>query len=178
MTREHISFNIVREEYSEYEIETGQRVRIKYTLTDVVREIKDSDQSLLLRSKDISVVVPAFDIDTSNMEYASTDQVTEKDIVKRYHFRPIKEIINIYEIEYAIILLACKTKEIALTNKKTKRTYLLYIIKRLYCSTLYRSHNWFNSKCIHTYIVSICQVDVHSSDFNCFLHSDKSLVLT
>jgi hypothetical protein len=121
MTRDYISFTTIREDFSEFEIETGQRVRIKYMLSEVVRQTNEKGkESLSFSARDLSTVIPHFDIDTSTLEYASTDEVTEKDVVKRYKFRPVKEVINIYEIDNMIILLACKLEAIALTNKKDR----------------------------------------------------------
>ena len=59
-------------------------------------------------------------IDASNLEYAETSQVTEKDVVRQLSFKPIIEIINIYETIKFIILVESSVKSIFLTNKKDK----------------------------------------------------------
>ncbi len=121
MNREHLKFKTIREDLNEYEVENGQILKMKMTVTDIIAQQTESGQiNASLRLKDISEVITDPPIDTTNFEYAEISQVTEKDEFKQLNFKPISEIINIYETAKFIFLVESRVKSISLTNKKDK----------------------------------------------------------
>ena len=70
--------------------------------------------------KDIATVITPSNFDTSSMEDAEFEKVTDNDVIKELKFYPIKTTTNIYEIKNAIIIVFLKVTAIKLTNKKDK----------------------------------------------------------
>ena len=120
MIKEHIDFKTIREEFSEYEIENGQILKLKHILVDIVNEPIEGKLRGKLGTKDISYVYTPEGIDTTGMEISTPEQVTEKDQVRELSFKPTKEVINIYETEKSLILIITGISKIFLTNKKDK----------------------------------------------------------
>ena len=103
--KEHIEFSTIREELNLYQVETGQILKFKIILTDVFKESNNNDNKpSSLGVQDFSVVISDVEMDTSKLEYATKEQVTESDQIKELKFKPIKEVINIYETQKAITL--------------------------------------------------------------------------
>jgi hypothetical protein len=119
MNKEHIDFITIREDFNVYEIENGQILKVKQILTDVVVEtIEDNKKISNLGLKEFSTLITNIEIDTSKLEYATPDQITEADEVKELQFRSIRELVNIYETNKSLILLVPKLQKVFLTNKK------------------------------------------------------------
>jgi hypothetical protein len=120
MNVEHINFNTIREEFNLYEIENGQVLRAKQIVTDIVVETAEDNKKMTrLAIKDVSFVIADVNkIDTSNFETSTPDKVTEKDQLNELRFRPIKEVINIYETDSTLLILSSKVQKVFLTNKK------------------------------------------------------------
>lgn len=119
MTREHIKFSTIREDFNEYEIENGQILKVKIMLVDVLVETReDRKKDSTLGFRDFSNVITEGEIDTSNLEFASTEQITEKNQVKELKFKAIKEVVNIYETSKFLILVSPNITNVFLTNKK------------------------------------------------------------
>ena len=119
MNKEHVDFTTIREDFSVYEIENGQILKVKQILTDVVVEtIEDNKKISSLGLKEFSSLITNVEIDTSKLEYAISDQITEADQVKELQFRSIRELINIYETNKSLILLVPRVQKVFLTNKK------------------------------------------------------------
>src|SRR5215213_1800269 len=72
----------------------------------------------LLGNKEVSHIITDVEIDTSNMEYASYEQVTKEDEIKELKFKSHKRSINIYETQSYLIIIAPSVLKIFLTNKK------------------------------------------------------------
>jgi hypothetical protein len=121
MNVEHINFSTIREDFSIYEIEDGLVLRTKQIVTDIVVETTEDNRKMTrLAIRDVSFVV-ATDvnkIDTTNFEVSTADNVTEKDQINELKFRNLKEVINIYETDSALLFLTSKVQKIFLTNKK------------------------------------------------------------
>ncbi|MEM2141449.1 hypothetical protein [Nitrososphaera sp.] len=117
---EHIPFTTVKEDYNDYLVENGQILRVKYMLVDIVEKVVDGKIHGQLGHKESSYVISPDNLDTSGMEVADLKSVTDKDRVREVSFKPIKEVINIYETTTNIILLSNPVNVIYLTNKKTK----------------------------------------------------------
>jgi hypothetical protein len=119
--KDHIQFITIREDFNEYEVENGQTLRFKPSIVDLSIESKvGSNKGSQLGIKDISHVITNDEIDTSSMELSSAEAVTEKDQVRELKFVPNKQIINIYETQKHLILVAPFISKIFLTNKKDK----------------------------------------------------------
>lgn len=117
--KEHPNFTTVREDFNIYEIENGQVLRTKQIITDIVVEKREDNKKMAdLAMKPVSYVVTNVEIDTSNFELSAPDKVTEKDQIKELGFRPVKEVVNIYETESALLFLTLKVQKVFLTNKK------------------------------------------------------------
>lgn len=87
-------------------------------LIDITNTIQDTKNVINMNIKPFSHVITPITIDTSNMEYAEVDDVTDEDNVKELSFRILREIINIYETPNSIILLGHGIEKVYLTNKK------------------------------------------------------------
>jgi len=119
MAKTHLDFTTIREDFNEYHVENGQILKVKTLLTNISVEIReDGTKSSHLGLKDFSTVVTNIPIDTSNLESASAELVTEKDHIKELKFERVKEIVNIYETKGFLILLALRVINVFLTNKK------------------------------------------------------------
>jgi hypothetical protein len=119
MSREHLNFSVIREDFNFYETVDGPLLKAKQVVTDIIAETKQDNKKMInLSLKDVSLVLANVPIDTTGFEVSSSDKVTEKDQSRELKFRPIKEFVNIYETEGAILFLASKVQKVFLTNKK------------------------------------------------------------
>lgn len=119
--KEHIDFSTIREELNQYHVETGQTLKFKMILTDIFVESDNRDSKAFnLGVQEFSVVISDNEIDTSTFEYSSKEQITEKDQIKELGFKPMKEVINIYETQKNFIMISSSISKIYLTNKKDK----------------------------------------------------------
>jgi hypothetical protein len=121
MTEKYLQLTTVREDFNEYEIENGQLLKTKNILMDL---IEDEGGKLgkqgSIGFQTVSHVRTPILIDTTNLELALPEQVTDNDIVQELKFKIIKEIINIYESEKTIIFTDTQMEKIFLTKKKDK----------------------------------------------------------
>ncbi len=120
MIEERVDFTTVREDFSEYEVENGEVLRVKAVVTEIINKTDgDKETGGDIRFSTISKISASDPIDTTDLELESDpNKVTEKDEVKELKFKTIKEIVNIYETANSLILvIPCVTK-IVLTNKK------------------------------------------------------------
>ena len=119
MREEIIEFTTIREDFSEYEAENGQILRAKEAVIEIINRIDDGKKKARLKFSIISNVVTPNPIDTSTLELETDpNKVTAEYQVKELSFRPLKEIVNIYETKNAIILLIPIMQKIFLTSKK------------------------------------------------------------
>jgi hypothetical protein len=119
MTRKMINYITIREDYSVYECENGQILRVKTTISNIY----DDDQSKKtgIDFKDISSVTTLTPIDTTEYEESTPEQVTAEHEIRTLKFKSLKQIINIYETEKSLIVLYPVIENIYLTNKKDKQ---------------------------------------------------------
>ena len=82
MVTEHIKFTTIREGLSEFEVENGQLLKVMVVATDIFIEEKEGQKLPVLGLKELSVVITDVEIDTSGLEYADKEQVTQKDEAK------------------------------------------------------------------------------------------------
>jgi len=115
----HIEFTTIREDFNEFKTENGLVLRVKLIVMDILQDAVDKSK-FSMDLKDISNVISPSDFDTSSMELAELEKVTENDVIKELKFYPIKTTTNIYEIRNAIILIFLKVSSIKITNKKDK----------------------------------------------------------
>lgn len=87
----------------------------------ITESTQDSKQRVNLTFKDISLVITNVKIDTTGFQISSSDKVTEKDQLHELKFRPIKEVVNIYETAKALLFLSSKIQKVFLTNKIDNR---------------------------------------------------------
>lgn len=120
MAEERVEFTTIREDFSEYEVENGEILRVKFVLTEIINRTNgDKETGGGIRFSTISKISALAPIDTSNLELISDpSQVTKKDEVKELKFKPTKEIVNIYETTNSLILAIPHMTKIFLTNKK------------------------------------------------------------
>lgn len=119
MENTHIEFTTIREDFSEYKTENGLILRVKITVMDILQDAVDK-LKFSMDLKDIATVITPSNFDTSSMENAEFENVTDNDVIKELKFYPIKITTNIYEIKNAIIIVFLKVTTIKLTNKKDK----------------------------------------------------------
>lgn len=119
MENTHIEFTTIREDFSEYKTENGLVLRAKVIVMDILQDAVDK-LKFSMDLKDISKVIIPSNFDTSSMEEAELENVTDNDIIKELKFQPIKITTNIYEIKNAVIIVFLKVTSIKLTNKKDK----------------------------------------------------------
>lgn len=118
MTKEHITYKTIREDFNEYEVENGQILKFKLMLSDIITETKDGKNRSMMGLKDVSVVITDVKIDTSKMDTATAEEVTEKDESGELKFKTNVQVVNIYETQNTIILIAPIVKTVLSTNKK------------------------------------------------------------
>lgn len=119
MTNKPVDYATIREDFSVYECENGQIFRIKTTITNIVKD--EETKKSAIDFKDISSVTTPIQIDTSEYEESTAEQVTSEHEIKELNFKSIKEVINIYETEKSLIVLYPVVEKIFLTNKKDKQ---------------------------------------------------------
>jgi hypothetical protein len=90
-------------------------------VTDIMIEEKNGQKVPILGPKDLSVVITDAEIDTSDLEYAEREQVTEKDEIRELQFKPITEVVNIYESQNFIFFVPTIIRKVMITNKKDKQ---------------------------------------------------------
>ena len=118
MNEEHLEFDVIREDFNLYKIENGQLLKAKHVVTDItIKSSLHNKQMVNLTLKDISHIITNVKIDTTGFQISSSDKVTEKDQLHELKFRAIKEVVNIYETDKALLFLASKIQKIFLTNK-------------------------------------------------------------
>lgn len=142
MIIKHIDFQVIREDYSVYECENGQILKVKHIITDMMNEIDSQDKKTgKIGFNQSSVVITPIPIDTSDYEYLPPSKVGVEHEVRELQFKIIKEIINIYETENMIVLVAPVMEKIIITNKKDDQNnpILRYSLKNT-VSTLEKSY--------------------------------------
>lgn len=120
MENTHIEFTTIREDFNEYKTENGLVLRVKVIVMDILQDPVNK-LKFSMDLKDIPNVISPSNFDTSSMEFAELENVTDNDTIKELEFYPIKTTTNIYEIKNAIIIIFLKVKTIKLTNKKDKK---------------------------------------------------------
>ena len=119
MREEIVEFITIREDFSEYEAENGQILKVKQVVTDIINSADDDKKKARIGSRLVSHIVTPTPIDTSSLEYEpDPNKVTQADEVKDLDFRPLKEVVNIYETKNSIILVIPRMEKIILTRKK------------------------------------------------------------
>ena len=120
MAIKHVDFITIREDLSVYEIDNGQIVKAKQILTDIIEGEDKKGKYGNLGFQTVSHVISPENMDVSNLELASPEQVTNDDVIKDLNFKVKKQVINIYETEDVIILIKPEIEKIRATNKKDK----------------------------------------------------------
>lgn len=119
MTKKSINYSTLREDYSAFECENGQILRIKTTIMNIIFD--EDTKKTGIEFKDISNVFTPTTIDTSDYEESTSEQVTQEHERERLVFTPIKQVINIYETDRSLIIIYPVIERIFLTNKKDKK---------------------------------------------------------
>lgn len=116
----HIPFTTIREDFNVYEAENGQILYAKSMVTDIFEGEDKKGKFGNLGFQSASHVITPQKIDTSKFEFLPSEQVLDEHITQDLKFKPVKEIINIYETEKLILLVDAKVEKISITNKKDK----------------------------------------------------------
>lgn len=105
MKEGHIRFIIIREDFNEYGIENDLFLRLKPIVSDMFT--KGNENTVRLTFEIVSrVIMP---VSSNEVKYDQT---------KKLQFKPLREVINIYETDTAIILVGYQLKEVLPTNER------------------------------------------------------------
>lgn len=122
MIETYVPFDIIRDDYCVYEIENGQILKIRQTITNITNtDDPDPNKQSRLDSKTMSSVVSTKEIDTSNLVEATPDETSISDQTNELKFKIIKELVNIYETKKSIIFVTSHVYKIFATTKKDKK---------------------------------------------------------
>jgi len=117
MREERIEYNTIRDDFSSYEVENGQILKVKISVVDIINKIDgDTQKQGSVATNPYSHVITPSDIERYDIKY-ERGMATEKDQVKELKFTTINEIINIYETKKLFIFAGIKVEKIFLTNK-------------------------------------------------------------
>jgi hypothetical protein len=106
MTERHISFTTIREVFNEYEVEKGLLyLRIKPVLSDIISEVNEGRSRLRFKFMYVSRVIKSSEENVLDFRFTSSQDTAKKNKEKELEFRPVKEIINIYQTEDEDIIL-------------------------------------------------------------------------
>ena len=114
----HVNFITIREDFSEFEAENGQILKIKKVITDLIEQpVENSLFQTKVQMQDVIHVITTKKIDTDGMVTADLTSLTDKDIIENLSFKPKKIVLNIYETETFILLVDVQVTSIGATNK-------------------------------------------------------------
>ena len=114
----HVNFITIREDFSEFEAENGQILKIKKAITDLIEQpVENSLFQTKVQMQDVIHVITTKKIDTDGMVTADLTSLTDKDIIENLSFKPKKIVLNIYETETFILLVDVQVTSIGATNK-------------------------------------------------------------
>ena len=114
----HVNFITIRENFSEFEAENGQILKIKKVITDLIEQpVENSLFQTKVQMQDVIHVITTKKIDTDGMVTADLTSLTDKDIIENLSFKPKKIVLNIYETETYILLVDIQVTSIGATNK-------------------------------------------------------------
>ena len=131
MNKAQIPFVTIREDFSTFECENGQTLRVKLPIVEIIK-IQDGDkENSAISFNEISHVFSSTPIDTSNLEMARSEDVTAENQVKELEFKMTNQTINLYETEKSLIVLVPVVEKIFITDKKDKdnNPILRYVMK-------------------------------------------------
>jgi hypothetical protein len=119
-TREQIEFNTILEDYNIYSIENGQILKVKQMPVEIINvTTNEGKQQVRVALKLVSHIITPPTIDTSGLEFANPDTLTDKDHIKELVFDRIKEVSNLYETKRSVVMVEPYVTKVFLTNKKT-----------------------------------------------------------
>ena len=115
----NVPFDVMREDYSVYEIENGQILKVKQSITEIINtNDPDPAKQSKISSKTISVCTTIKKIDTSDLEESTPDKTVISDQTHELKFKMIKEPVNVFETKISILLLNTHIYKIFATTKK------------------------------------------------------------
>ena len=120
MNKSQIPFVTIREDFSTFECENGQTLRVKLPVVEIIKIQDDDKENSAISFKEISHVFSSTPIDTSNLEMARSEDVTAENHVEELKFKMTNQIINLYETEKSLIILVPVVEKIFITDKKDK----------------------------------------------------------
>ncbi len=131
MNKSQIPFVTIREDFSTFECENGQTLRVKLSVVEIIKIQDDDKENSAISFNEISRVFSSTPIDTSNLEMARPEDVTAKNQVKELEFNMTNQIINLYETEKSLIILVPIIEKIFITDKKNQddNPILRYVMK-------------------------------------------------
>ena len=119
-THEQVEFNTILEDYNIYSLENGQILKVKQMPVEIINVTTDvGKQQVRVALKQVSHIITPPTIDTSGLEFANPDTLTDKDHIKELVFDTIREISNLYETKRSVVMIEPYVTKIFLTNKKT-----------------------------------------------------------
>ena len=119
MTKKNIDYITIREDFSIYECENGQILRLKSTLSSLVADEEEGKETRTgIELKEISNVFTPKPIDTADLKTAKPEDVTKENEREELKFKPLKVINSIYETEKSLIIICPMLEKIILTDCK------------------------------------------------------------
>lgn len=119
MTKKSIDYTTIREDFSIYECENGQILRLKTTISSIITDEEDGKEPKTgIDFKEISNLFTPNPIDTTDLKTAKPEDVTKENEREELKFKPLKVVISIYETEKSLIILSPILEKILLTDSK------------------------------------------------------------
>ncbi len=119
MTEKNIDYTTIREDFSIYECENGQILRLKPIISSIITIEEDGKETKsVIDFKEASSIFTPKPIDTTDLKTAKPDDITKENEREELKFKPLKEVINIYETEKSLIILYPIVEKIILTDSK------------------------------------------------------------
>lgn len=112
-----IDYESIRQDYTEYKIDNGLRLKVMMVIESIINEGDGDAKVGKITSFISSIVVAPHDFDASKLK-EQTGPITNDDQKDELPFERIKEVINIYETAKYIILLGIKVIKIFGTTLK------------------------------------------------------------
>jgi len=116
MDEERVKYNTIRDDFSSYNVENGQILKVKLSVVDVINTM-DGDK----KKGSVSIIPYSHVVTTPNLRrydmIYERGAATEQDQVKELKFTTVDEVINIYETKKLFIFAGLRVEKIFLTNK-------------------------------------------------------------
>lgn len=127
---ENLDFDAIKEDWNEYEIEDGDRLRIKFVLVKIIRKKVADGYDFRFNSTNVVGIFSKKSREPGQKMY-TPDEIFSSVIKKNMEYKTIKEVWNKYLIkkDKSIIEVKIVITEIQKTNKVDDFGDLHYLVK-------------------------------------------------